>query len=126
MDAKLEKILLASGPNLCRNLDGIECGDGWFPLLLDLIGKLEAICSQQEARGKENQMVARQIKEKLGGLRFYVSNAPQEAADLVQEAEQRSTTTCDRCGGPGRIRSLEGWLTCLCDAHVEEAERERR
>ena len=45
---------------------GMSCGDGWYSLLDALCQTLESITA-----GKDVQVIADQVKEKLGGLRFY-------------------------------------------------------
>lgn len=45
---------------------GLACGDGWYSLLDALCQTLELITD-----GKDAQVVADQVKEKFGGLRFY-------------------------------------------------------
>lgn len=39
-----------------------------------------------------------QVKEKWGGLRFYVSSAPEQALDMIGQAETLSLSTCGECG----------------------------
>jgi hypothetical protein len=45
---------------------GFECGDGWYNLLIELCEKIECL-----TEGTSLQVVAVQVKEKFGGLRFY-------------------------------------------------------
>ena len=47
---------------------GMECGDGWYDLLNELLEKLDYISKHSGV-----QVVADQIKEKFGTLRFYYS-----------------------------------------------------
>lgn len=82
---------------------GFEVGDGWFDLIKELSEKLEPM-----------GVVAVQVKEKFGGLRFYVNHATDAAWDLIEEAEAKSETICERCGDPGELRG-EHWVTTLCD-----------
>ena len=96
---------------------GIECGDGWY----DLIDKL---CS--DLIKLNPSVVAMQVKEKFGGLRFYVTiTVPisEKNTDLILEriskAETDSETTCEVCGKKGRIRA-GGWLRCLCAEHFKQ------
>lgn len=52
---------------------GFECGDGWFKLIYDLCLDIEDLC-----RDRDVQVIAVQVKEKFGGLRFYYhSQLPQ-------------------------------------------------
>lgn len=85
---------------------GFGCGDGWYQLLWDLCEKIEPLA------GDDFEIV--QVKEKFGGLRFYVQGGLAGILDLIYDAEQQSEATCERCGKPGTIRN-GGWLRCLCD-----------
>lgn len=59
------------------------------------------------------QVVAAQVKEKFGGLRFYVDNADDYANGAIALAETLSYTICELCGNPGTLSG--NWLRCLCD-----------
>ena len=85
--------------------------DGWFDILMDLSVKLEAM------EGIADIHVT-QVKEKFGGLRFYINSGTAKMFDAIDEAEGRSYETCETCGKPGEIRR-SGWLTVLCDEHYE-------
>jgi len=52
---------------------GFECGDGWEPLIRRLSEKLEPIGA-----------VASQVKEKYGGLRFYIEGIDQPTPFLLR------------------------------------------
>ena len=85
-------------------------GDGWEPLIRELSEKIEA----HNKQNPKNPVEAVQVKEKFGGLRFYVHGAPEEIWDLIQEAEEKSFRICEFCGKPGKPRST-GWIKTLCD-----------
>ena len=90
-------------------------GDGWEPLIRELSEKIEAY-------NKKNQkapVYAVQVKEKFGGLRFYVTSAPKWIWNLISEAEEKSYHICEWCGKPGKQRST-GWILTLCDACYEK------
>ena len=57
---------------------------------------------------------ASQVKEKFGGLRFYMTHMTDKMYQLIHEAEKKSEVTCEICGQSGIIRT-EGWWVCLCD-----------
>ena len=63
--------------------------------------------------------VASQIKEKFGGLRFYVDRATEEHYNYIAFAESMSYRTCERCGAPGKLFT-NGWHVVLCDEHAKE------
>jgi len=62
--------------------------------------------------------VAVQVKEKFGGLRFYVQAATDKHYHYISFAESMSYRTCEQCGAPGK-RYTNGWHTTLCDIHAE-------
>ena len=62
--------------------------------------------------------VAVQVKEKFGGLRFYVRAATDKHYNFISFAESMSYRTCEVCGAPGK-RYTNGWHTTLCDIHAE-------
>lgn len=65
------------------------------------------------------QVVASQVKEKFGGLRFYVEGGDDVTSAMIDMAESLSVVTCEECGSPGRQRGA-GWIVTLCDKHAEE------
>jgi hypothetical protein len=67
--------------------------------------------------------VASQVKEKFGGLRFYVQAATKEHYNYISFAESMSYRTCESCGNPGKTYT-NGWHTTLCDIHAAMAGKE--
>lgn len=67
---------------------------------------------------------ARQVKSKLGTLRFYLSNENARTTALVEFAEHHSGKVCEVCGSPGRLRGGEGMAT-RCDSHALDMQIER-
>jgi hypothetical protein len=65
--------------------------------------------------------VISQVKEKFGGLRFYVRGASREVYNRIEEAELQSLDTCEKCGEKGLQSSWGGyWISTLCPSHGEE------
>lgn len=62
--------------------------------------------------------VAVQVKEKFGGLRFYVHAATDKHYNYINFAESMSYRTCEECGAPGK-RYTDGWHRVLCDVHAD-------
>ena len=89
----------------------MEIGDGWYTLIDDLCAKLQA-----DADACGSQPKAYQVKEKFGGLRFYVDIATPEQQEMIGEAEEKSTKLCEVCGAAG-TRTRSGWIKTLCKAH---------
>ncbi len=65
------------------------------------------------------QVVAVQVKEKFGTLRFYIDGGNEYTSALVQMAESFSGVTCEVCGDRGELVG-GGWLQTLCKTHAEE------
>lgn len=61
--------------------------------------------------------VASQVKEKFGGLRFYVNAATDKQYAYISFAESMSYKTCEECGAPGKTYT-DGWHMTLCDIHA--------
>jgi len=66
---------------------------------------------------------ASQVKEKFGGLRFYMTSATNEMWDIISEAEAKSYSICEACGQPGEEYG-SGWINTLCPECISEVERE--
>jgi hypothetical protein len=82
-------------------------GIGWKNLVDPLI-------AQCESEGVD----ILQIKEKFGGLRFYVGgDATQVTLDMIYDAEAKSYQICEACGEPGIPRG-GSWIKTLCDKHA--------
>lgn len=85
---------------------GVSIKPGWFKLVGDLCESLRPLV-------KEGFKVE-QVKEKFGGLRFYVNKYPKEISSLISEAESKSFEICEDCGAPGKRRN-SNWIRVLCD-----------
>lgn len=92
---------------------GFECGDGWFDLLLECVTSLEAEINNLPEK-HQSGIVATQVKEKYGTLRFYLSSETDTMAAIICKAEMRSALTCEHCGKPGKRRG-EHWISTLCE-----------
>lgn len=75
-----------------------------------------------EVPEKVNQVVAVQVKEKFGGLRFYYEGGDETVRGMVHMAETLASVTCETCGSPGHIRG-RGWLYTACDEHTKETDK---
>lgn len=94
------------------NVAYIAAGRGWFPLIEDTLEAIDASLLPEERAGFR----ITDIKEKYGTLRVYTDNAPNAVEAIIEVAERRSATTCDRCGDYGRVQG-KGWLACRCARH---------
>jgi hypothetical protein len=94
---------------------GFECGDGWYQLIDLLCGMIRRHQMYLDRNGKlEHQVVASQVKEKFGGLRFYVSGGDDVTYAYIDFAEQISFMICENCGFPGAPTSDRSWRKTLC------------
>lgn len=94
---------------------GFDHDDGWFDLIWMLSLALEDECKQS---GKQVEAV--QVKEKFGGLRFYVNTGTDRVNRLIGLAEILSERTCEACGKPGRTTNRGHWLKTVCKGHAQE------
>lgn len=101
MDRKLEEDLVSRAPRFWRYYRdssyclsfGMECGDGWFPILANLSDAINDL---------DTDCFAVQCKSKFGGLRVYVENGTPEIHRLIRGAESLAIETCEKCGERGR------------------------
>lgn len=64
-----------------------------------------------------DQVVALQVKEKFGGLRFYYGGGDHYVSGLVSMAESMSYKTCEECGAPGELDTSRSWVRTVCEKH---------
>jgi len=64
----------------------------------------------------DNTIEVVQVKEKFGGLRFYIYGGNDKVYELIKKAEAESLTICENCGSKENV-STKGdyWLLTLCD-----------
>lgn len=55
------------------------------------------------------------VKEKFGGLRFYVGGATKKYYKLIDKMETKSFKICEFCGNPGKPNSENYWIKTVCD-----------
>lgn len=91
-----------------------ECTSGWYPLIKDLIVDLIKLGWDKEVC---------QVKEKFGGLRFYINAGNNKIFERIQEAEEKSYNICEITGKPGELRTEIGWYRTLCDEEYEKIKR---
>lgn len=98
---------------------GLEVGEGWLPVIDQGCRAMETV-----ERLYGVSVIAQQVKQKFGGLRFYYlldSDLPDEKASkmvrrIVRAMENECSETCERCGEkPATTKGSKGWIVCLCD-----------
>lgn len=120
MDQELEEKLVKKYPNLYQRYGGdmtktcmhwgFAHSNGWYKLIDELSAHLEPL-----------GIIAEQVKQKFGGLRFYV-DYPKHLTDeqrnkvrkIKNEYEQKSYEICEVCGEPGKTGG-RGYIRTLCD-----------
>ena len=104
-------------------VSGIECDDGWYELIDVLCESIMLICGK-------NIPTIRQIKEKFGGLRFYIApltdkHNAEKIFNLINKAESASFIICEVCGEKGEMKTNKAeWLKTLCPVHAKELKYE--
>lgn len=108
---------------------GITTGDGWYTLL----DKLCASLQWSTDKNSYPQVIADQVKEKFGGLRFYYHTEETEKSKAYADSEigkryprnldyldgmidfacSMSYHICEECGNPGKCNKY-GWISCRC------------
>lgn len=93
-----------------------SCGSGWYGIIKRLIEDLIEL-------GWDKQIC--QIKEKFGGLRFYINSGNDAIWQRIALAEEESYNTCETCGTTEQIGRTRGWITTLCKPCAEKTYTEK-
>jgi hypothetical protein len=96
------------GPIISAGIASV--GNGWLGMIKQLIEDL--------IKAGWNKEIC-QIKEKFGGLRFYINEGNEEVWKLISEAEKKSYQICETCGEPGEPENT-GWIKTACTAHMKQ------
>ena len=151
MNEKLQSDLVKAYPKIFKDVggdpkvtcmaDGIQCNDGWYDLLDTLCHTMQRWCDGENTRyitetdkyefvvegdPEYVQVVAAQVKEKLGELRFYVDGGDATTQGMIQMAENMSSRICELCGSPAKTSRGSGWLHTTCDACNKRIRLERQ
>lgn len=101
-------------------IEAENVGLGWRPIIEDLHAAIMRIAPEYKVH---------QIKEKFGGLRYYVGVLPPEVSEqvysLIRIAENKSEKTCERCGNYGKNQNAGGWWLTICDPCLVKRTTER-
>jgi hypothetical protein len=90
---------------------GFACSNGWYPLLDSVSHLITERCPE---------VVAQQVKEKFGSLRFYYVGGDDYCDGVARMAGTLSGELCEICGNPGQLGRIGGWFQCRCDEHAQE------
>ncbi len=116
---------------LCANIEGhikyIENNNERNKKNLEKIKKGENVPEWVKNTYEENgleivpvpKVIATQVKEKFGTIRFYISGGDERIDGLIAFAESMSGVTCEECGGVGQTRG-SGWVSTRCELHAKK------
>ena len=99
---------------------GIDTGDGWYQIIDELCAKIQDHVVEIRKTHRKATIQATQVKEKMGGLRFYLNYSDDYIDNLIEEATKKSYKTCDVCGAPGHCAAYRRWWVTLCKEHSDE------
>ena len=83
---------------------------GYFSVSPGWYGLIKTLMEKAIAAGWNKEIC--QVKEKFGGLRWYINGATKEVHDIISKYEGLSYEICEECGEPGVQRS-GGWIRTL-------------
>ena len=131
MDKKLQDKLYKKYPKIFKDRNrsirescmgwGIDTGNGWYKIL-------DILCSLLQWDTDENkypQVVASQVKEKYGGLRFYTNGENDTQHGMIKFACALSELTCEECGSMTDVTQTSGWIVTLCPEHMKAYNTQR-
>jgi hypothetical protein len=98
---------------------GIECNDGWYWIIDNLMECIYKYC-------KDNKIPfinIIQIKEKYGSLSFYYTNGDEMINGMVWLAEHMSYNTCEFCGSTENVGHTYGWVYTICEDCTNKNEK---
>jgi hypothetical protein len=92
---------------------GFACGNGWYDIIYRLCERIEPLVASLDDGGAACEEL--QVKEKFGGLRFYVDGSSDEIEAVIHSACELSRQTCEVCGNPAALdQEADGWRKTLC------------
>jgi len=98
----------------------IDVDEGWYQLVID--------CDKELTRVDPNYQIY-QVKEKFGGLRYYVKPSNMDdkhtlmrIGDIISKHEDIAWKTCSATGKPGVLmKSIGGWRKTLNPEYAAES-----
>lgn len=89
----------------------INVGDGWFKIIYELVHSIRV----NDMKKGDWVTKVTQIKEKFGGLRFYVTGTSDKNWALIRNAEQKSYGVCEESGSEVEVGTwTDGWVKTMC------------
>jgi len=103
---------------------GISCGDGWYTLIDELCANIQnRMTNFDRNKPEEDHMVCQavQVKEKFGGLCFYIYGGDDYISGMISLAESMSYHVCTECSNPSEKQdNNRGWIYTLCNSCKEK------
>jgi len=93
----------------------MDCEDGWYDIIYNLCNDIDSELKNCSTKFIDDFFVE-QIKEKYATLRFYVTYGTKNIYKLIENAEEKSAKTCERCGEQGKLCIRGTWYKTLCDS----------
>ena len=134
MRKELQDKIFEKYPKLYRQKDldmkqtamcwGISCGDGWYNIIDNLSSTIQNRVDWLNGEGYHDYrndlpedhvkitIEAVQVKEKYGGLRFYINQSDSYIDGAISFAEHLSYKTCETCGPSPPPPCLAAVLWC--------------
>ena len=113
--------LFSKYPAVFKNIQYLECDKGWHNLLDKLCFVMDNYIKHQLPDDIKDEVYAVQIKEKFGGLRFYISHSDPFLDGAISMAEKMSYTICEHCGNPADKKNpspFKGMIQTLCESCI--------
>jgi hypothetical protein len=89
----------------------LAVGDGWFKIIYELVHSIRV----NDLKKGDWITKATQIKEKFGGLRFYVTGTSDKNWALIRNAETKSYGVCEVTGSEVEVGTWNnGWIQTMC------------
>jgi hypothetical protein len=124
MKIELQSYLKEKFPLLYPKSFEFECDDGWFKIILWLSRYLEMYITQQNEMSIKNpqyyqpvnQVVALQVKQKFGTLRYYYQGGDEHIKSIIEFTEFISGYICEKTGCTDNVGyNKTGNIQVLCE-----------
>lgn len=92
---------------------------GWLSIIDKLCGAIQSYVDNTTRYINGNptnppQPTLTQMKEKFGGLRFYMEDSDDYVEGMIRMAEYMCDNTCQDCGTEENLGVTSGWISVLC------------
>lgn len=100
-------------PKIFKDIHWANYGfpETWTSLVDQLCQEIQDYCDLNKIQVKCDQ-----VKEKFGGLRFYVDVYTEGIDSIISKYEKQSTELCQECGCTNcELVRTKGWISYLCN-----------